>query len=94
MEHNAVKYDPCSVTLPLQRIVVSSVDCFLTCYPDFITQLMCQIKTVIILIIPDRDHVSASVRMLTDWLVCQQDYTKTTERISTKLRRRVGVGPE
>lgn len=27
-------------------------------------------------------------------LVCDQDYTKTTEQISVKLEWRVGLGPE
>lgn len=28
------------------------------------------------------------------WLVCGQDYTKTTEQMSMKLRWRTGLGPE
>ena len=28
------------------------------------------------------------------WLVCQQDYTKSTEQISRKLGWRMGLGPE
>ena len=28
------------------------------------------------------------------WVVCQQDFTKTTERISKKLGWRMGLGPE
>ena len=28
------------------------------------------------------------------WLVCNHNYTKTTQRISTKLGWRMGLGPE
>ena len=37
---------------------------------------------------------SAEEVMFVGWLVCQRDYTKTTQRISTKLGWGMGHGPE
>ena len=39
-------------------------------------------------------YVFTCVRLLACMFVCQQDYTKTTEQISTKLGWKMVLGPE